>query len=589
MFECCFGIVTLPPNWIAEQFLETTVSSYSTSQIAESRRDEIIAHLPALIDALKLHRANHKAEVSQRRIDLGKPAWVRVNPGPPIEGDTSSYRLCVGFQNVGCKYREDDELGLGCLNCGYYARTAFRDTDSRTIVEQFKTGLMSGSEETKGLKYNSVEFLNDGSFLNPAEFDRETQTELFGLVHEMPHVRRVLVESRAEYVSTERVRFLLSLLREDQALEVGVGLESVDDFVRDVCINKGFSVNQFEDAVQVISGLAEEHGDRISLVVYLIVKPAFLSHDECIRDIVGSLKYLYAMNRRVSCRIVPKLEPAVVADGTLLSMLYTCQDSRFWYEPLSYWAVLEIIATVACEMRENEFEVRIGAREDMDDVVKAPAVYREDGEAFHPFDFVIYESVQKFNQHQNWRRLFAVIDEVYRLSHGVGLTESDSAILQWMRGNGRQDSAAEAFFRAHAAEIAEQKRREEVKRDVEMMLNIYGVLDVMEGYRAETGDLKRSVDEAVLELAALENGDDRLESAIAKLEGYIAGCFQEVAPRAVVRVRLVQSPTIIGQCAEVPFDVTDLLRAERVSVWSRFSVPMAEGHRPKDLPGEGVL
>jgi len=530
-----------------------------TSILSQEKKDEIRAKIPFLIKELKAHRKKHKDKVSKRKIDLQDPAWVRVSPGPPNSGHR--YRLCIGFKNVGCKWRENDPLGLGCLICGYYAKTAFKDVGSEKIVDQFKAGFRAGCEETTG--FNSIEFLNDGSFLNPEEFDQNTQAKLFDLVLRIPRVKRVLVESRPEYVNEQGIGFLLSCLRSDQLLEIGIGLETVDYFVREICINKGFTTEDFEKALDIISSIDAQYPGRLAIVVYLLVKPAFLSHKECIIDIIASLKYLSSLNNKYPFGIVAKLEPAAIANGTVLSMLHKKQKSMFYYEPLNYWAVLEILAKAANEIGEGELKIRVGAREDMDDVVKSPAIYNEDGETFHPFDFVIYDSIQKFNQHQNYFRLFATINNVYPLHNDSLLSDKKSSLMQWLAANGIERSASAEFIEVNAKSIGEQTKKQESKYDIEEMETCYGVLDILEGLCPETHVIKTSIDEAVTK------GDrEGLEKRIAK-------CFEQVSPKTVVRVNIIEMK-IVGGYAEVFFDVTNLLRAEKISLWSRFVVRKTE-------------
>jgi len=450
------------------------------SILSQDRKAAIKANRAMAILELKLHRERHKALMSRREINLSEPAWVRVNPGPSSSRARSSYRLCIGFQNIGCKYRERDAEGLGCLMCGYYARTAFKDVDRKVIVEQFKAGLIAGYGE--GTRFDSIEFLNDGSFLNTDEFDKETQADLLATVSRMRYIERVLIESRPEHVNGSALRFVLDQLRGDQLLEVGIGLETADDFIRDVCINKGFALEEFEDAVSEIACVAQEYPNRISTVAYLLVKPPFLTQREGVEDALSTLEYLHALGARRHVHIVAKLEPAAIADGTILSLLYQNAELRPHYEPLSYWAVLEILARAVGKKGGDAIEVRIGAREDMDDVLMAPAIYNADGETFHPLDFVVYESLQKFNQHQDILRVLAVVSRVYHRFYGGPFDGRDSSLMQWLVQNAIEGSAIVEFARQNSEAIKQEAETEDAKYDIELMSMIYAVLDIMEGY-----------------------------------------------------------------------------------------------------------
>jgi radical SAM enzyme (TIGR01210 family) len=528
----------------------------SGSVLSDDRKRMIRAQRVSILPALKDHRLTHRALMASREIDLGVPAWIRVNPGPRSARTRNAYRLCIGFQNVGCKYRERDPTGLGCLMCGYYARTAFKDVPKDTIIEQFKSGLRQGYSEAT--RFNSIEFLNDGSFLNRDEFDQETQAELLGMVARMPYIDRVLVESRPEHVKVPALKFLLQQLREDQLLEVGIGLETADDFIRDVCINKGSTRKNFEHAIAQIARLTREAPRRLSAVAYLLVKPPFLTERESIEDTVATMEYLRALSAQYGVHIAAKLEPAAIANGTILSLLYLQADPALHYEPPSYWAVLEILARTARKSGSEPADVRVGAREDMDDVLKAPAIYNADGETFHPFDFVVYESIQKFNQHQKLRRAIAIASEVYKRFYRAGLDSTDSSLVRWLVANAIDDSAIVGFARQHGRGIASDTRVAATRYDIELMSMIYAVLDIME-YGKNSGDLKQKIDDALL-----AKNDKALGVTIDE-------CFKQIAPKA-----LLQSTVIAARheskYGEVFFDVKDLLKDQKISVWSRFAL-----------------
>ncbi len=531
--------------------------SNSISVLPEERKNEIRASLSLVIPELKRHRAEHKELMSRRKINLREPAWVRVNPGPSPARTRNSYRLCIGFKNIGCKYRESDPSGLGCLMCGYYARTAFKNVGNSKILEQFKSGLIVGHGEAT--RFNSIEFLNDGSFLNPDEFNEKIRVHLLSLVSRMRYVKRVLVESRPEHVKEHNIKFVLGQLRKKQLLEVGIGLETADDFIRDACINKGLTLKEFEDAVSVIAQLAHEYPNQIAVVAYLLIKPPFLTHRESIEDAVATLKYLHTLSAKLQIHIAAKLEPAAIANGTMLSLLYQKTDPTSQYEPLSYWAVLEILARTACEIGTDAIEVRIGAREDMDEVVRAPAIYNEDGETFHPFDFVIYESIQKFNQHQDLRRTMAVISQVYHRFYGESFDSRDSSLTQWLARNDIERSAIVEFLKLHTKAIEQAARTRTTRYDIEFISMIYAVLDIMEGYNKESKDLKQKIDKALM------IGSKK------KLGLRIDDCFRRIAPNEVLQSTVIDIKHN-SQYGEVFFDVKDLLKVEKVSVWSRFAL-----------------
>ena len=53
-------------------------------------------------------------------------------------------------------------------------------------------------------------------------------------------------------------------------IELGVGLEIKDDFLRNVCINKGFTLVTFSAAAKIIA-------KKLSLRTYVLLKPLLLA------------------------------------------------------------------------------------------------------------------------------------------------------------------------------------------------------------------------------------------------------------------------------------------------------------------------
>ena len=317
------------------------------SWLPRDRRLGIISTLAECIPSLQKHRRDHVVRLKERwkgephLVDRNEPAWVRVNKTHSVKG----LRLTIGFRNTSCEYRKTDPLSLGCFNCGYYAGSGFRKATVAQLIEQVRRGFAVAFRH--GLSFDVVEFLSDGSFLSNREMDDEAKLRIFRNLAQMSYVKRILIESTPEHVFSQRdeIPQLLDCLRpDDQTLEIGIGLETADDFIRKACINKGFERTHFERAVEHIARINKTYNGQCSVVAYLLVKPAFLSTAESIEDIIKALIYLSDFSKAAKVRIVPKLEPAAVADGTLLSYLHMLDEScEYHYAPLNYWMILEIL------------------------------------------------------------------------------------------------------------------------------------------------------------------------------------------------------------------------------------------------------
>lgn len=177
-----------------------------------------------------------------------------------------------------------------------------------------------------------------GSFFDDREVSPKARREILGEIAKREHIQLLGVESRANDVSEAKVREALSILGIGCCLEVGMGLESVNDFVRNVCVNKGLPLRRFERAVETI-GKCGAHA-----VGHVLFKPPFLTEAETISDAIATITYLDSLQVR---RIV--LMVANVKHGTLLGELY---DHDF-YRPPWLWSVLKTAMDIPRSARDR--------------------------------------------------------------------------------------------------------------------------------------------------------------------------------------------------------------------------------------------
>jgi len=479
------------PKKLTHEFFE---KQYSWLPVYRKRK--IFEQLHPIIPELIKHRNEHLENLRtiRQESDLYAakhiPAWSRVS----VTSSEKGYRLIIGFRNNLCAYRSHEPLGIGCFNCGYYAGTG--DERSATISElmqQFISGFKNGFEYRE--QFDVVEFLGDGSFLNDAELSDKAKDKLFSLLSQIPYIKRILIESTPEHITSQRneLELRLKALREDQHLEIGVGLETSDDFIRRACINKGFSLKTFSKAVKRISDLNLKYKERCSIVAYILVKPAFLTTSESIKDVIKTLQDLDALSKKFQVKITPKLEPAVIPDGTLLSLLYkTYKNTDSYYKPLNYWSVLEILTRAYLDEKcKGIFPlIRIGARDDMDDVLKVPAVYQNDGR-YDQFDFILYDAIQEFNKHQDIFKIYAIIKGTYPkgIQH---LTRFRSSLSDWAENDLKTETTSIlSFISKYESKIDQSLDAVSTRLEASFLKDTYHALDKIEGYDIDESSVQK--------------------------------------------------------------------------------------------------
>jgi hypothetical protein len=212
----------------------------------------------------------------------------------------------------------------GCTMCGYVYDS--RQVSQEEVLGQFKRALA---------RLGSVAYLkvfNSGSFFDPGEIAPETRREIYRLAGSLG-VKRLQVESRPEYITREVLEEAVALLEPE--LEVGIGLETTSDYIREVCINKGFSLAEFARA------LKECRSAGVKVKAYLLIKPPFLTEAEAIEDAVRSA--LKAARMGVS-RL--SFNPLNVQRGTLVEELFKSKE----YRPPWLWSVLEVVRRVKAKV-----------------------------------------------------------------------------------------------------------------------------------------------------------------------------------------------------------------------------------------------
>ena len=227
--------------------------------------------------------------------------------------------LTLILRTTGCYWARKE----GCRMCGY-----IRDTDpgvtQKDLLKQFHSAL-AGKPDVPDV----VKIFTSGSFFDGNEVSSDVREKIVNELEEMG-VKKLIVESRPEFV-TEDV--LDEFEGRKIQLEVGIGLESASDFVREILINKGFTFHDFEDA----ANLLREKGFRVK--AYLLLKPPFLSESEAIADVVHSAVRIKELVDVIS------INPTNVQKGTLVEELW----KRNLYRPPWLWSAVEAVKRVRDE------------------------------------------------------------------------------------------------------------------------------------------------------------------------------------------------------------------------------------------------
>jgi archaeosine synthase beta-subunit len=231
-------------------------------------------------------------------------------------------RVIIILRSVGCSWSLNDHGG--CAMCGHSLGTLRGDKISAELYCQQFDHEMSLYDFTN---FPMLCLYNSGSFLNPNEIPKEAQHYMLDKINNTPGIKKLIIESRPEFITSEVLDEVESICTNIE-IEIGVGLESYNEEIRDLCLNKGLSNNDFNEVG------ARIRGHKTKLLAYVLIKSPFLTEKEAIDDAINTVKFAFNIGFEVV-----SLEPVSVQDFTLTSYLY---EAGYFRTPW-IWSVIEIV------------------------------------------------------------------------------------------------------------------------------------------------------------------------------------------------------------------------------------------------------
>src|SRR3990170_1575799 len=233
--------------------------------------------------------------------------------GKDLLDDKPVSSLTVIFRTQGCRWNN-------CTMCGYVYDSAEKPPSHQDLMKQLEYA-MSRSRDEEFI----VKIFTSGSFLDDGEIPTATRIEMLSRLGADARVKKVIAETRPEYVTQENVSEAAATL--GKPFEVAIGLETSNDLIRKDCINKGFSFSDFVKA----SNVARK--ERATVKAYLLLKPPFLSEGNAINDIINSINETAPYAGTISVNLCN------VQKGTLVDEMYERGDFR----PPWLWSAVEVL------------------------------------------------------------------------------------------------------------------------------------------------------------------------------------------------------------------------------------------------------
>ena len=245
----------------------------------------------------------------ERALDLRRPVTVwrsqDLLDGRPAESLTTILRT------VGCRWNR-------CTMCGFAGEGAPAGADD--LIAQFENAMQRSSPEV-----SVVKIYTSGSFLDPAEMPIAARDEILKRLAALG-IKKLVIETRPEYVTPERIEKCLSSL----PTEFAIGLETASDLIRENVIRKGFSFQDFACASEAV----HKQGGRVK--TYLLLKPPLLSEGQAMRDAIASARRARGFSDVLSLNLCN------VQRNTVVERMW----KRGEFRPPWLWSALEVLKSV---------------------------------------------------------------------------------------------------------------------------------------------------------------------------------------------------------------------------------------------------
>ena len=252
--------------------------------------------------------------------------WTFNLHGQPVE------RIIIYLRSdVGCEY--GIKTG-GCVSCRHFR---LGTAGKRLNIPDMYIKQTFAAIQQHGIP-SVVCIYNEGNMLNEWELP---QDQLLIIVRHLANngVKRLVLESRPEYIK-EHILANLQEAAGSMEIEVGIGLESQNDFIRDELFLKSTPLKAYERSVTCLRNFG------FRSLAYVIIKPAFLNEAQAIVDAIQTANYAFDVGTDAV-----SYEPIGVEPHTVTDLMY----KECLFKPAWLWSVLRVV-----EETHGLGEVRIG-------------------------------------------------------------------------------------------------------------------------------------------------------------------------------------------------------------------------------------
>lgn len=208
--------------------------------------------------------------------------------------------LAILFNTKRCRYN--------CHFCGLPNKSSTTWISEEDVNAQFKY-VINEIRNSIGV-LDRLTIANEGSVFDEKTFPWETLLEIVYASKVLPRLKRVVIESRLEFVTEEK----LNIVKENMKapiLDILTGFETLDEYLRDTILGKQESLQSFQDGLDVLEKVGAH------LTAYVLFKPHYeMSDEEAWDEAEKSIDYVVESCKKRNIPLTIRLNPMYMAEGT---------------------------------------------------------------------------------------------------------------------------------------------------------------------------------------------------------------------------------------------------------------------------------
>jgi len=203
-----------------------------------------------------------------------------------------------------------EQCPFSCSFCGLKSRSSKESITETNLFHQIDWIFDQYSESLS--EFQQVSIGNEGSILDRNRFFTSAMDYLLKNLTHLTQLQILSLETRAEYI---RMPILEDILKKINAkLDITIGFETQDDYLRNEVLNKKLDKHFFENKVSILGEL------EISLTSYVVLKPGpTMNEEEGINEAEATIEYLAEVCDNSKVNLIVYINPTYVATNSPLA------------------------------------------------------------------------------------------------------------------------------------------------------------------------------------------------------------------------------------------------------------------------------